>query len=436
MANMASENWAGSETAITAPDSALLLLFYGTHRVIETLQTLLVEALALSTFQNIKSTITHSTPDQQYWTKLFPAPGSPDTYILQCALNQAAPAPSSWDFLRTILETALPLAQMPRPELWGYTAVYRAIIEASIPLEDTNLIGTLVPQAIAFHAQASSLDSQPYPYSAVRDEVPGGFLYWVEHAPDTMVRNGTVYVAFSHEQGKDMLERWITSTTSIFLKTDLVTHKAHYLQAQLQQAQNQSSFEQVVNQLTTATNRLQVHQQSRSHIDSQLSVITHLQSQLVRSLPSLHSLYLSLEKQKFNHALYAQDMEHSQIYKMQGSQINAVSREVELLLEEGRDLLSLSSTNVELVRASVDRIQSLQTERLQWLLGLVALAVSLPQVFDRQIIRTLLEVLGLSPWLPDVSEVSLLLIQLILIFGIMLVISFLIYGLSTFSTRR
>ena len=422
-------------TASTSPhdsqtgNAALIVTFYGSRVTaseegLESVTMQLVARLALKA----ASSPDHwqdLTSDHEVFLQRFGPAASADTTILQLALNEPGAASTAWDALRRRLEAILD-ESLFNP-LWGYSLVYQAEITGIDPSIAELKVGDSLLQAARRPDVPASEATWVQPLA--RTNLSDGTIWLVDIPQNDGLAAATVYMALNNpDSGNRLVAQHLYGPGAKLLMPDLIAHKGYYQARQYQVGEFREKYSQQLNTMH-ATTHTQLHQlEEHEKRITKLEDLARDYGYLVDTLSHLEQLRIALARQMHNYGWWQRDSENDEVLKYHRTFLETSLVEIQLLMDEGKGALEAAGTAVEMIQARLDNERQRQQETLNTILAILAVALALPQILDREAVHAILAVMGIlvgnnplgTVWLFGVQAAAILLVMVIAVLLIQL----------------
>ena len=424
----------------TATDSGLFVNFYGKKGGLKVLHDYLCSKLNLSQDPRPKFIGTWCNSDKRIRLSLFDPLTAPDTSVVQLTLSEEKDeeAINGWQTMYNRLKM-LPLEDIfskkhnkgddnekeGMPVIWGYTLVYEAVLAPGIDAED--VLPTLLPWAKHF----GKSDEDPprlLARSQIRDGI--GHLWLVNRAIERdELDAANVYIALAphadkDDRGKDkedyLIENILLGPKATLLMPDLIAHKGYYQIRQYTQRQPEKSYArndtgyvetdlpqrpdmsqtEYIQQYKRLLHDLMrtidpILNKSRQEIISNADInrLSYLLDNLVSRLPELERLHISLKRQVYNYAQWQASWEgefaDNKVFDRHRKKLETATEDLELNVIEGKGVLEGVRVANDMIQLRLNKAREQRQQAIGILLAVLATALSIPQMIDREAVRLL-----------------------------------------------
>lgn len=323
--------------------------------------------------------------------QVFDPPAAHDTTIVQVALNAAGAADQAWIAMRQQLENVLK-TDTELEGIWGYTLVYQAVLAANITISDPALC-ELLPAAQRLQPTPSDVQQ-----TLAHADVLGGRLWLVDipiHSDG--LKAATVYVALGPpDQENELILEVLYGLGAALLMPDLIAHKGYHQMRQYRLGSWVNRYETAVGAVRERTSRLLDTPEQERKTTEELDGLARAYDRLVSIIPDMDALRISLIQQLHNYDWWQDRANGGNVLSFHRSHLETAVRELELLVAKGQSALEVAGTTVEMVQARLDKEREGQRQRVETLLAVVAVALAVPQLIDREAASSLLYLIGVA----------------------------------------
>jgi len=332
------------------------------------------------------------TPAHEAFLQRFDPAAAADTTVLQVALNEPGTAGGAWDALRRKLEAAVDESFF-RP-LWGYSLVYQAeLLDGGPGMPEPQAGDPLLQAARRLGAPASeAAGARPLAVTGL----PEGAIWLLDTPRHDGAGAVTVYMALNNP-GTDnrLLARHLYGPDARLLMPDLIAHKGYYQARQYQAGEFREQYGRRLDAMRAATHVLLHELGRRRERAARLEALARDYSRLVDTLATLERLRVALARQLHNYGWWQREGADDAVLAHHHAFLETASVEIRLLIEEGQGALQAAGTAVEMVRARLEGERQRQQEWLSTLLAVLAVALALPAILDREVLGAISAGLGL-----------------------------------------
>jgi hypothetical protein len=192
---------------------------------------------------------------------------------------------------------------------------------------------------------------------------------------------------------------------------DLIAHKSYQQIREYRLADPDEIYQHSIESTLDLTNLLLHRVQNYKPSEHELAALAESYHSLLRVVPDLESLRLSLLQQLYNYREWRHDLPKlaatAAIYAYHLEQIRTGRGDFELIVGKGRNSQRAARLAIELAEVQIAQRQEARQQVNQLLLAIAGIALAVPQVIDHQVAQ---EVLGLFGIARDNGGYSLLLI--------------------------
>jgi hypothetical protein len=157
---------------------------------------------------------------------------------------------------------------------------------------------------------------------------------------------------------------------------------------------------------------------------------------LVDTLSHLERLSVALARQLHNYGWWQRDSENDETLKYHHMFLDTSLVEIQLLTDEGKSALEAAGTAVKMVQAHLDTERQRQQETLNTILAILAVALALPQILDREVVHAILTEMGILVGDNPVGTVWLFWVQAVLILLVMVIAGLLVPLMKKIKRRK
>lgn len=343
--------------------------------------------------------------------ELPPAPSTIklDTTVVQLTLN-ARPhekVPQAWHAQRRRLK-CVKLDELlnhnsikdDQPLIWGYTLVYQAVSYRNNLFRSSidNLDDTTLQNLMAATLDLSST-CQPPRRPLAESKIPGGKL-WLMSIPldGDGIKAATVYMAIGPESKQEQLLRAVYGPGAYLLMPDLIAHKGYFERRQYSLGNSVKIYKKWLIELRDKD--MQLILKTINPADSKNSLtktittsemldnITNIYNPIIGLIPYLQKIQISIDRQVYNYnqwniAIARDVLDYHRKY------LEVSDRELQLLLTEGRSVLETVHIAMEIVQTKINKSAEERQRFINYLLAVIAAALSVPQMLDREAVSLL-----------------------------------------------
>jgi hypothetical protein len=373
-------------------DPGLIASFYGGRGSLDGLRAALVESFT--------------------YVELFPVPGAPDTEVVQVAIN--GNGPDAFSPMRHDLSDAV---GNHAHDGWGHTLVYQADLE---PGESSEAALT----ALLPHCRGLSQEVAIRTASLAAATIAAGHLWLLEIPTDgASLDSSTVYLALADPgDGQVLLNNWLLGPSARLLLPDLTAHKGYHAKRESYADAHVERFRQELDELREDCDTTLLASPPISAADLE---------NIGRRLPDIHrvaglyeGLHVNVRRFLANYRLQIGRVELGAIGAYHLEQLEALELDIALLIVEAERALETARSAVDLHRARFEEIRARTESRVAQFLGLLGLAIAVPQLVDRPAAIAIAGLLGVSltedevlaalGWQIGVSVLAVLLVRLLI----------------------
>lgn len=282
-----------------------------------------------------------------------------DATITQLALNAPGNAADAWDEMRQQLEAARLQSILDVEDLsdyWGCTLTYHAVLNPDVDPEAA--LRELLPAVRRLHSSESPRSS------LAQADMWGGRVWLVDIPdPDDGWTAATVYVALNPFHPPDQARVFVPGTIygrkAALLMPDLISHKGYHQMRQYRADDLGHLYKESMKQLRHATRQLlsELGQQPVVETDN-LNQLARKYNSLVPIASDLNQMRLSMARQLHNYNRWRTALKGNGIIDFHRGRLETANLELELMVDELRDALETADKAVSLAQVKVDKVQA------------------------------------------------------------------------------
>lgn len=397
----------GARLDAVAGEAALIATFYGRRKSGPKVHEQLYRSLSRAT-EEVPIPDEWRDPDEQAFLHRFDPPSAHDTTVVQLALNAPDDAARAWESTREQLEKLVSEEGFDGG-WWGYTLTYQAVLAPGVDPERG--LSELLPSV-----QKLRLSEELHPLA--RAEVPGGDI-WLLDVPTRGdgLEAATVYAALGPPQQEAALMGTVYGPGATLLMPDLIAHKGYHQMRQYRGGDLESRYEAGVGGLRETTERLLGALGQHTVESGQINELARKYHPLVSVASNLEELHVSLIRQSHNYARWQTRVGSNAVVEFHREQLDTATLELELRVKELRRALETADKSVSVAQVQVaEKQERAQLEikqarerrqrRIDTAVAVVATALALPEMVDRQATRALLGLAGVEIPQPPPGQVE------------------------------
>jgi hypothetical protein len=336
-------------------------------------------------------------PSGEVFLRRFDPPATHDTMVVQLALNAPGDAASAWEVARGRLKNLLDGDNLSS-NWWGYTLIYQAELAPGVAADLA-----MRELQLAVRTLHSSESLQPL----AQADVPGGKV-WLLSVPISSdgLAAATVYVALGPAEREEALMKELYGPGARLLMPDLIAHKGYHQMRQHRGEDIAANLDKNLENLRRVTTQL-LQDLAQGVVNSnKLEQLARQYPPLIPIGPYFEELHTSMIRQSYNYDRWLERVGGLPILEFHREQLEAGTKELELLATELNNALETANRVVSLAQVRQDseaergrqvaaeKRESQQRKIEVWIAAL-ALGLALPELINQDAARALLKLLKL-----------------------------------------
>jgi hypothetical protein len=305
-------------------------------------------------------------------------PAAHDATAIRLVLNAPGDAAVAWEAMRQRLEAILEGLDPPG-RWWGYTMIYQAVVNGGGEL-DSALDGLL--PAVRRVGSPESL------WPLARADLAGGRAWLVDIPQQGDGKEAaTICVALSPPDAEDALKKILLGPR--MLMADLIAHKAYFLKRQYR-GQLQQDYKERLGAFWETVDGLLDHLSEEARKPERLNRLARNYEVLVGVVAKLNRMSVSMDQQLHNYGPWRKQMEGNGIVEYHYGYLEMASRDLELMVAQGKDALEVANTAMSMTQVEIDK----DLERRQILIGdllaVTGAALAVPELVNHDAAKAIL----------------------------------------------
>ena len=345
---------------------------------------------ASTLYERLRSLVQTTVPEPDGGTDPVSDAGSPlvgkvdppaahDATAIRVILNAPGEAAGAWEAMRRRLEVMLEDLDPPG-RWWGYTMIYQAVVNGGGEMDP--VLDELLP---AVRRVGSPESLRPL----ARADLAGGRA-WLLDIPQQDDGKGaaTICVALSPPDAEDAFKKVLFGPR--LLMADLIAHKCYFLKRQYR-GRLQQDYKERLGAFWETVDGLLDHLSEEARKPERLNRLARNYRVLVGVVSKLNRISVSMDQQLHNYAPWRKQMEGNGIVEYHHGYLEMASRELELMVTQGKDALEVANTAMSMTQVEIDK----DLERRQILIGdllaVTGAALAVPELVNHDAAKAILE---------------------------------------------
>lgn len=302
-----------------------------------------------------------------------------DATAIRVILNAPGDAADAWEAMRRRLEAILEGLDPPG-RWWGYTMIYQAVVNGGGGLESA--LDELLPAV----RRVGSPDSL---VPLARADLAGGRA-WLVDIPQQDDGKGaaTICVALSPPDAEDAFKKILLGPR--MLMADLIAHKCYFLKRQYR-GTLQQDYKERLGAFWEAVDGLLDHLSEEARKPERLNRLARNYRVLVGVVSKLNRISVSMDQQLHNYGPWRKQMEGNGIVEYHHGYLEIASRELELMVTQGKDALEVANTAMSMTQVEIDKDLERRQVLIGDLLAVTGAALAVPELVNHDAAKAILE---------------------------------------------
>jgi hypothetical protein len=304
-------------------------------------------------------------------------PAAHDATAIRLILNAPGDAAVAWGAMRQRLEAILEDLDPPG-RWWGYTMIYQAVLNgnADPALEE------LLP---AVRRVGSPERLRPL----ARADLAGGRAWLVDIPQQGDGKEAaTICVALSPPEEEDAFKKILLGPR--MLMADLIAHKGYFLKRQYRGGRLQQDYKEELNDFWEAVDGLLDHLSEEAHKPDRLNKLARHYRILVGVVSKLNRISVSMDQQLHNYGPWLKQMEGNGIVEYHHGYLEMASRDLELMVAQGKDALEVANTAMSMTQVEIDNDLARRQILIGDLLAVTGAALAVPELVNHDAAKAIL----------------------------------------------
>lgn len=306
-------------------------------------------------------------------------PAAHDATAIRLILNAPGDAAVAWEAMRKRLEAILDGLDPPG-RWWGYTMIYQAVVSGDG--KPDSVLDEVLPAVRRVGAPESLLP-------LARADLAGGRAWLVDIPQQGDGKEAaTICVALSPADAEDDFKKVLLGPR--LLMADLIAHKGYFLKRQYRGRLQQDYRERLAAFWETVDGLLD-HLSEEVRKPERLNRLARNYRVLVSVVSKLNRISVSMDQQLHNYGPWRKQMEGNGIVEYHYGYLEMSSRELELMVAQGKDALEVANTAMSMTQVEIDK----DLERRQILIGdllaVTGAALAVPELVNHDAAKAILE---------------------------------------------
>jgi hypothetical protein len=306
-------------------------------------------------------------------------PAAHDATAIRLILNAPGDASVAWEAACKRLEAILDGLDPPG-RWWGYTMIYQAVVNGDKEL------GSALDEVLPAVRRVGSPESlRPL----ARADLAGGRAWLVDIPQQGDGKEAaTVCVALSPPDAEDAFKKILLGPR--LLMADLIAHKGYFLKRQYRGDRLQQDYKEELNDFWEAVDGLLDRLSEEARKPDRLNKLARHYRILVGVVSKLNRISVSMGQQLHNYGPWLKQMEGNSIVEYHHGYLEMASRDLELMVTQGKDALEVANTAMNMTQVEIDNDLARRQILIGDLLAVTGAALAVPELVNHDAAKAIL----------------------------------------------
>ena len=306
-------------------------------------------------------------------------PAAHDATAIRLIFNAPGDAASAWETMRRRLEVILEDLDPPGG-WWGYTVIYQGVMNGKGEMD--SVLGEVLP---AVRRVGSPESLRPL----AKADMAGGRAWLVDipqHGDATAA--ATICVAMSPPGAEGAFKKVLLGPR--LLMVDLIAHKGYFLKRQYR-GKLQQDYRDQLGAFWETTDGLLDHLSQEARDPDRLNRLARNYRVLVSVVSKLNRISVSIDQQLHNYGSWRKQVEGNGIVEYHHGYLEMASRELDLMVVQGKDALEVANTAMSMTQVEIDKDLERRQVLIGDLLAVTGAALAVPELVNNAAAKAILD---------------------------------------------